>query len=137
MPGHTTNYLNTFIAVAEDCPVDAAEIPAPKASPSVAEMQYNLLEGKPYAYTSDDVLFTVHAERKGIPKSEWKEARLEFFSKGQACMRASPLTKRYGFGVHSDAQGRIALVPLGSAEYARMVKDGGMKQVKGMRSKRA
>jgi hypothetical protein len=27
---HTTNYLNTFIEVAEDCPVKAAEIPPVK-----------------------------------------------------------------------------------------------------------
>ncbi len=135
---HTTNYTDTFIAVADDCPVDAAEIPGTKAGKtSVAAMQFELLNGHPYAYTSDDVLFIVHALRNDIPKSEWKEARAAFFSKGQACLRASPLTKRYGFGMHNDAAGRVALVPLGSEEYVSFSSDRGLKQVKAMRGKRA
>ncbi|HEY0977600.1 MAG TPA: DUF6157 family protein [Flavobacteriales bacterium] len=137
MAEHTTNYTDTFIAVSEDCPVDQAEVPASKASPSVAEMQFKLLHDHPYRFTSDDLLFAVHAERNGIPESERKEARALFFSKGQACMRASPLTKRYGFGIHNDAQGRIALVPLGTKEYDRFSRDKQLKQVRGMRSKRS
>jgi Family of unknown function (DUF6157) len=27
---HTTNYINTFIEIAEDCPVQSAEIPQQK-----------------------------------------------------------------------------------------------------------
>lgn len=134
---HTTNYTNTFIAVADDCPVQAAEAPVPKAAPTVASMQYALLHEAPYRYTSDEVLFAVHALRQGIPASEQAEARAAFFSKGQACMRASPLAKRHGFGMHHDAEGRIALVPLGTDAYARMQQDSGLKQVKAMRSKRA
>jgi len=117
--------------------VHAAEVPLPKAAPTVASMQYALLHSAPYTHTSDDVLFTVHALRKGILVSEQAEARAIFFSKGQACMRASPLVKRHGFGLHHDAEGRIALVPLGSAAYARMLQDSTLKQVKAMRSKRA
>jgi hypothetical protein len=30
---HTTDYFDTFIAVAEDCPVDAAEVPTVKSAP--------------------------------------------------------------------------------------------------------
>lgn len=137
MAEHSTNYINTFIAVAEDGPAKAAEVPASKPSPTVAELQFKLLYEHPYQHTSDDILFMVHAERNGIPKREWGEARRLFFSKGQACMRASPLAKRHGFGIHNDAQGRIALVPLGSEEYARMTEDQGLKQLKAMRSKRA
>src|SRR5690606_17859415 len=48
MPLHTTNYSNTFIAVADDCPVHAAEVPLPKAAPTVASMQYELLHSAPY-----------------------------------------------------------------------------------------
>lgn len=134
---HTANYTDTFIAVADDCPARRAEVPPSKAaSPSVAELQFKLLHGRPYELTSDDVLFTVHAQRQGIPKGEWKEARAVFFSKGQPCMRASPLTKRYGFGVHCDAHGRIALVPLGSPEYAGFLKDKVLKHTKAMRARR-
>lgn len=134
---HTTNYTDTFIAVAADCPVTEAEIPERKASPSVATLQYEMISAAPYTHTSDEVIFAVHAIRNGIPKSEWKEARALFFSKGQACLRASPLSKRYGFGIHSDAKGRVALVPLGSKEYSSLASDKALVQVKAMRSKRA
>lgn len=133
---HTTNYTDTFIAVAEDSPVKEAVVPEVKEEPSIAAMQFQLLHDHPYRYTSDDLLFTIHAMRKGLPKSEWKEARAQFFSKGQACMRTSPLSKRYGFGTHHDAQGRVALVALGSKAYDSFSKDKKLAQVKAMRSKR-
>lgn len=134
---HTTNYINTFISVADDCPVHEATIPEHKPAPSVAALQFTMISSAPYEHTSDDVIFAVHAMRQEIPRSEWKEARELFFSKGQACLRASPLTKRYGFGIHSDAHGRVALVSLGSSAYATFAGDQRLKQVKAMRSKRA
>ncbi len=68
-----------------------------------------MLVEHPYEFTSDDVLFTTFAIRKEIPENEWAEQRAIFFSKGQPCFRASPLTKRYGWGIHSDAEGKVAL----------------------------
>lgn len=132
---HTTDLHNTFVRVAEDCPVQEAVIP--QDSTSVAHMQYTMIADRPYAHTSDDVLFTVHARRRGIPEEEWPEARIAFFSKGQACLRASPLTKRHAFGVHHDAHGRVALVPRGTEAYEAFCQDSGMKQVNAMRNKRA
>jgi len=134
----TTNYFNTFITVAEDCPLKQAEIPQSRnGEPTIASLQFELIERHPYRYTSDDVLFTVYARRNQIPASEMAEAREVFFSKGQACLRASPLPKRYGWGIHSNAAGQVALVPMGSADYKRMLKDESLQQVKAMRSKRA
>ena len=137
MKTHTTNYTNTFIEAAEDCPETEGTIPPVKGDKqSVANMQFDVVIKHPYKYTSDDVLFRVYAERNDIPKSEWKNAREEFFSKGQPCFRASPLTKRYGWGVHSDKDGKIALYPLGSAEYKQFSKDKSLQVVKAMKSKR-
>jgi hypothetical protein len=54
----TTNYFNTFIEVADDCPVTAAEVPPQKgAEPTVASIQYEMLTSAPYEHTSDDVIF--------------------------------------------------------------------------------
>ncbi|WP_344308138.1 DUF6157 family protein [Brevibacterium samyangense] len=90
----TTNYTNTFIAVAEDCPVASAEVPpVPVKGPTV-------------------------------------------FARGQPCLRSSPLAKRYGWGFHYDAEGRVALVPVGSPEYEAFVTDDSLTVVKAMRSKR-
>jgi len=68
----------------------------------VSNLQYDIAGKNPYKYTSDDVFFRVFAERYELVLLEYKEAREKFFSKGQPCFRASPLTKRYGWGVHSD-----------------------------------
>ena len=59
---HSTNYRSTFIQVAEDGPVSAAELPQPRGGkPTVAGLQHELITQHPYELTSDDVLFTVQA----------------------------------------------------------------------------
>lgn len=137
MKTHTTNYQNTFIEVAEDCPVQAGEVPPRKGeAKTVANLQYDLLHKHPYKYTSDDVIFQVYADRNDLTKKEYKEARELFFSKGQPCLRASPLTKRYGWGVHHDQDGKIALYGSETAEYKRFSKDKSLKVVKAMKTSR-
>jgi hypothetical protein len=111
MKEHTTNYFNTFIEIAEDCPIDQAEIPPLKGdAKSVANLQFEMINKNPYKFSSDDVLFQVFVDRKEILKEEIATARKAFFSKGQACFRASPLTKRYAWGIHSNSEGKIALI---------------------------
>lgn len=134
---HTTNYYNTLIEIAEDSPTETAAIPPVKGDKkSIANLQFEMLYEHPYEFTSDDVLFTIHAERKEIPAEEFEEARALFFSKGQACFRASPLTKRYGWGVHSNAKGKIAVFGAETDAYQKLVADASIKKVKAMRSKR-
>lgn len=138
MKTHSTNYTDTFITSSEDSPAMAGEIPPfnPEKK-SVAWMQYEILNENPYRFTSDDVLFQVYAERNQIPEGEWGEARVQFFSKGQPCFRASPLTKRYGWGIHNNSEGRVALFGRETDEYRSFELDPGLKVVKAVRSKRA
>ena len=134
----STNYTGTFIQVADDCPTTAAEQPpVGDQAPTVAALQYALIAEHPYQFTSDDVQFEVYATRRGIPAEERAAARQAFFSKGQPCLRASPLGKRYGWGIHHDDDCRVALVPLGSDECQTLAADPTVKQLKAMRSKRA
>lgn len=132
----TTNYRSTFIAVAPDCRATAAEAPPAGPKPTVAALQYELLRDRPYELTSDEVLFSVHAVRTGIADTEREAEWQRFFSKDQACLRASPLPKRYGWGLHHDEQGRVALIPLGSPEYDELVARGDLTQKAAMRSSR-
>jgi hypothetical protein len=137
MKTHTTNYKDTFIAVADDCPAKEGEIPPQKGeNQSVANIQFDMIIRHPYQYTSDDVLFQVYAQRNNIPESDYKKAREAFFSKGQPCFRASPLTKRYGWGLHADENEKIALYPLGSEEYRKLMQDKRLKVVKAMKTSR-
>ncbi|MDV6234713.1 DUF6157 family protein [Leptospira ellisii] len=135
MKTHTTNYLNTFIEIAEDCPVVTGEIPPLKGdNKTVANLQFEMVEKNPYKFTSDDVLFQVYADRNNIKKTEYSSARAEFFSKGQPCFRTSPLTKRYGWGVHSDSEGKIAVYGCETAEYKKFSRDKKLKVIKAMKS---
>ena len=134
---HTTNYKNSFIEVAEDFYAHTAEIPQPKnGKETVASLQFRLIRDNPYKLTSDDVLFQVYAIRNGLTAEEMPEERKQFFSKGQACLRASPLTKRYGWGIHHDSSEKIALVARESQDYERLVQDEKIRKFKAMRSSR-
>lgn len=132
---HTTNYFNTFIEVSEDCPVFESEIPTEKAgNKSVALLQFEMISHNPYKFTSDEVLFNIHAFRKNLTPNE--ENKQEFFSKGQPCFRASPLTKRYGWGIHFDENGAMALYNLDAPEYQKLKGDVGLTHLKAMRNKK-
>lgn len=134
---HTTNYCDTFIEVAADCPAMKGEVPPEKSEKkTIANLQFELVKKHPYKYTSDDVIFQVYADRNDLTKQEYKKAREEFFSKGQPCMRTSPLPKRYGWGVHSDKDGKIALYGRETKEYEKFVKDRKIQVVKAMKSAR-
>ena len=134
----TTNYLNTLIEIAADCPATVGEIPPTKGDKkSVANLQFEMLFDHPYQFTSDDILFAVFATRKGIPKDEIEKQRQKFFSKGQPCFRASPLTKRYGWGIHSNEEGKIAMYGSETEAYQKFANDASIKKKKAMSTKRA
>ena len=135
MKVHTTNYENTFIEVAEDCPAIVGEIPKMKGdTKTVAAIQFEIIRKNPYKFTSDDVLFQVFVDKNDLTKLEHAAAREQFFSKGQACLRASPLTKRYGWGIHNNKEGKIALYGVETPEYQKFLKDENLKVVKAMRT---
>ena len=106
-------------------------------APTIAALQYALIAERPYELTSDDVLFEVYATGQLIPAAERAGARERFFARAQACLRSSPLGKRYGWGIHHDINSRVALVPFGSDEYWALAADPAVKQLKALRSKRA
>jgi len=134
---HSTNYCNTLIEIAEDSTATAGQAPPTKGDKkTIANLQFEMLAGHPYEYTSDDVLFAVFATRKGIPTDQLAKERERFFSKGQPCFRASPLTKSYGWGIHSNEDGKIAMYALDSDEYQTLVADESVAKTKAMRSKR-
>ncbi len=118
------NYYDTLIAVADDCPVDHSVVLTPRAGkPTVAVLQYEMLTDNPHVLTQEDVLFESWLARQDMSEDGVDKARLreEFFSKPQACLRSSPLPKTYGWGLLFDHDGRIALLPMESTEYQRLV----------------
>ena len=92
----STNYYNAFIEVADDCPITTAEIPPMKGDvKTVPLLQFEMIAHNPYTYTSDEVLFTIFALRNGLSPHD-EDEKTRFFSKGQACFRASSSRRRVG-----------------------------------------
>lgn len=92
------DYVDTFIAVADDCAATAAIVPPSNAAkPSIAALIFEMVADHPYRFTAGDVIFTVFADRHGIPERDRPAARGEFYSRNQACLRSSELGKRYGW----------------------------------------
>ena len=124
----TTNYRDTLITASSDTPVTVGTIP--EKPQTVAGVQHALLADRPYAMTSDDLLHAAHVARGGDKDRE------SFFAKPQACLRASPLVKQFGWGIHHDGEGRIALVAMEGEDYARLLADPAVKKTPGMRRRR-
>lgn len=138
MKMHTTNYYNTLILVAEDCPCTQGEMPPMKKdTKTIANLQFDVLYEHDYQFSSDEILFQVHAHKNEIPRHEYEEAFANLFSKGQACFRASPLTKRYGWGVHFNAEGKMALIGMETKRYQELKKDKTLQLVKAMRTSKS
>jgi hypothetical protein len=133
----STNYYDTFIEVAEDTKaIFGTEPPIKGVNKTVANYEFEMVFNNPYKYTSDDVFFDVYAQRNELPKSNLIKERELFFSKGRPCFRASPLSKMYGWGVHSNSEGKVALYGMDSKEYAGYIKDKDTVKKKAMRSSR-
>jgi hypothetical protein len=79
----------------------------------------------------------VYAVLHGIPEGSRPKEREAFLSKGHPHLRVSPLAKRYGWGIHNDADGKVALVAIDSPRYQRLMKDPRTTKVKAFRSSRA
>lgn len=72
---HTTNYIDAFIAVAEDCPVTASRIPPDREPKSIARRTWEMLIETPYQYTSDEVLYAMQGQPKGVSREEFSQNR--------------------------------------------------------------
>lgn len=136
MKVHTTNYFNTLITVAADCKVRKGSVPPERSTKTVADYQYEMLSDMPFKYTSDEVLFEVFALKNQIAADDYEVAQQDFFSKGQPCMRCSPLPKTYGWGVYHNEDGKVKLVDCGSEEYQELCENKNIKKVMAMRSSR-
>lgn len=80
--------------------------------------------------TSDELLLAVDRARFGqVNADQWTR-------KPWACLRASPLVKAHGYGLHHDDDERVAQVPLNSDGYRRLLADPAIGKKPGMRHAR-
>lgn len=113
--------VNTFILVAEDCPAAGSIPPFKAGKPTTARLQYELLTQHPYEYDLNELNFAVHCLMNECePTQAYKD---EFMSRSHPCLRTSPLTRVYGWGVHYDWAGRIAIYPANAMAYQKLIRD--------------
>jgi hypothetical protein len=132
------NYYDTLIEVADDCPVTEAQVPRARgAKKTKALVEFELLVNRPYTYTEEDIAFETYAVLHDIPKASWPSEREKFSSKGHPHLRVSALSKRYGWGVHNNREGKIALIAVESPLYKQLLNDPRITKIKAFRSSRA
>jgi len=132
------NYYNTLIEIAEDSPATKAEVPKPKGGKKTKPViEYEMIANHPYKYTEEDIAFETYAVLHNIPKAGWPKERQTFLSKGHPHLRVSALAKRYGWGIHNNAEGKVALIAVNSLKYKKLMKDPRTTKIKAFRSESA
>jgi len=132
------NYYNTLIEIAEDSPATKAEVPKPKGGKKTKPViEYEMIANHPYKYTEEDIAFETYAVLHNIPKAIWPKERQTFLSKGHPHLRVSALAKRYGWGIHNNAEGKVALIAVNSLKYEKLMKDPRTTKIKAFRSESA
>jgi Family of unknown function (DUF6157) len=131
------NYCDALVQVADDCPATVGQVPQPRGGRRTkAVLEYELLAEQPYTYTEEDIAFEVYAVLHDIPKPNRPTERTKFLSKGHPHLRVSPLAKRYGWGLHNNSEGKIALIAVESPRYRELLNDSHTAKIKAFRSAR-
>lgn len=131
------SYKNTLITISEDSKVTSAKVPVIRnEKPTIAYIEHDLINNNPYKFTQEDVQFKTYLIKNQMEAENAAELREQFFSKSKACFRASPLVKNYGWGIHYNNQGKIAIYDVNSEMYNQLLKQEDITKLKGMRSKR-
>jgi hypothetical protein len=115
---------NVLIQIAEDSLVDEGVIPEKKET--IVFVQYDELSKNPYRYTEDEFQQQVHYVRRGK-----KGLKIDKYD-----LRRSRLCKEYGWGIHIDRVGRVALVGCETQKYRDLGKNPLVNKVKAYRRKK-
>lgn len=130
------SYKNTLITISEDSKVSSAKVPVIKnEKPTIAYIEHDVINNNPYKFTQEDVQFKTYLTKNQMEAENSAELREQFFSKSKACFRASPLVKNYGWGIHYNNQGKIAIFDVNSEMYNQLLKQDDITKLKGMSPK--
>ena len=87
-------------------------------------VQYRVLVQNPYFYDYESFLHKVHVDERGK-----KNLKLDTYK-----LEACELAKRWGWCIHADEEGRLALVGYGSDKYNALLKDESIEQKQAYKS---
>lgn len=135
-------YINTLIAVTDDCPLTAGEMPSSRGAKKTIAM-LELLANSPYQLTQEGILFAtwlMQRELAGDILGDDRAAlRERFFATPKACLRTSPQPKKQGWGLLFDDQGAPPSPHMESAAYQQAVTGqlAGLTGLKALHSRKA
>ncbi|MFC1805592.1 DUF6157 family protein [Planctomycetota bacterium] len=119
-------YREELIEVAEDCPVDhAVEPPDDRPNKTRARIAYEMLSEHPYQYTEIEFFHELDVVRRCKPNAKIRSYQIKRF----------PLVQKYGWGIHRNQQGKLALVAMESDRYRELQRT--IKRTKSYRKSRA
>lgn len=97
-----------LILISPDSKSDVAVVP--KEGNSIARIAYEILIENPYKYTEAEYHHELHVVRRNKP-----DLKISSYN-----VKRSPLLKKFGWGVHKNAEGKMALIPANSEEYREL-----------------
>src|SRR6185312_8214090 len=129
---------NIFVRIADDSPARQGVPPKARdaAEPGLARRHYELLINHPYEYDHDSFNFEIFCQRRHIPAEDRDRHREAFLSQSHPSMHASPLIRSHGWGAHYNSAGKIAIYPVDSVAYRKLVNDPSNTVEVAMRSRR-
>ena len=116
--------MEELIKISDDSPTEKSL--KPENENSVEGIKFDVLINHPYKYTEIEFFKEVHFNRRGK-----KHLKLETYS-----LKRLGLAKRYGWGVHIDADKKIAIVPCESEKYNNLLTDPKVKKSNAYRNKK-
>lgn len=115
-----------LIQVSEDTEaVRGEEPPEDGTHKTVVRIQYEVLAENPYEFTEQGFYHEVHVVRR----------RRTDLKIGAYSIKRMPLLKKYGWGIHRDIEGKLALVACESDRYRELLSDPSVRKTKAYRSK--
>jgi hypothetical protein len=106
--------INALITIAESSSKTSITPVSKRAKETVAEVLFKVLKDNPYTFKQYELFYEVHIRIMG--KSE--ALKLQAYQ-----LQRSVLSSKLGWGIHGDAQGKLALVAVESKEYIELSND--------------
>ncbi|PKH02447.1 hypothetical protein CXF72_11615 [Psychromonas sp. MB-3u-54] len=100
--------VETLILISEDAHSTVAIIPEDDGT--IHRISYEVLIQNPYKYSESEFHHEVHVVRRNRT-----DLRIESYN-----IRRSKLLKRFGWGIHLNSNGKLALVGANSDEYQNL-----------------
>lgn len=91
---------------------------------TIARISYEVLADDPYKFSEREFYHEVHVVRR-----ERSDLKIENYN-----IKRSPLVKKYGWGIHRNSDGKLALVACESRRYQELLADPLVKKTKAYRS---